>query len=79
MKAWITLRTCESSLPTSSAIRGAAMPVDVLHQFEKVTGCSVYEGYGLTETTVSVCCNRPGDRKIGTIGKPFRKLQIWRK
>jgi long-chain acyl-CoA synthetase len=55
---------------------GAAMPVDVLHQFEKATGCTVYEGYGLTETTVSVCCNRPGDRRIGSIGKPFKKVQM---
>jgi len=56
---------------------GSAMPVEVLERFEQVTGCAIYEGYGLTETTVSVCCNRPdGERKVGSIGKPFKGAQM---
>ncbi len=50
---------------------GAAMPVDVLRSFEDKFHVPIYEGYGLTETTVSVCCNREGAKKAGSVGKPF--------
>lgn len=62
------LRTCFTG--------GAAMPVEVLHQFEQVTGATVYEGFGLTETTVSVCLNRRDRRKIGSIGIPFDGVEM---
>jgi long-chain acyl-CoA synthetase len=55
---------------------GAAMPVEVMTQFEKVTGVPIYEGFGLTETTVSVSINRPESRKVGSIGKPFEAVQM---
>jgi long-chain acyl-CoA synthetase len=55
---------------------GAAMPVEVLTQFEKVTGVPIYEGFGLTETTVSVCINRPESRKVGSIGLPFKGVEM---
>lgn len=50
---------------------GAAMPVEVMNQWEQLTGVPIYEGFGLTETTVSVSINRPGRRKVGSIGMPF--------
>jgi long-chain acyl-CoA synthetase len=55
---------------------GSAMPVDVLRTFEERFGVPIYEGYGLTETTVSVCCNREGARKVGSVGKPFRPVSV---
>lgn len=55
---------------------GAAMPVEVLAQFEKLAGVPIYEGFGLTETTVSVCINRPESRKIGSIGLPFEGVEM---
>lgn len=55
---------------------GAAMPVEVLGQFEKLTGVPIYEGFGLTETTVSVSINRPERRKIGSIGQPFAGVDM---
>jgi len=55
---------------------GAAMPVEVMNQFEKITGVPIYEGFGLTETTVSVCINRPEARKIGSIGQPFVGVEM---
>ena len=55
---------------------GAAMPVDVLRSFEDKFNVPIYEGYGLTETTVSVCCNRPGARKPGSVGKPYPGVQL---
>lgn len=55
---------------------GAAMPVEVLTQFEKLTNVPIYEGFGLTETTVSVSINRPEARKIGSIGQPFDGVEM---
>lgn len=55
---------------------GAAMPVDVMTQWEKVTGVPIYEGFGMTETTVSVCINRPEARKPGSIGRPFQGVEM---
>lgn len=55
---------------------GAAMPVEVLQQFEKITGATVYEGFGMTETTVSVTLNRKDRRKIGSIGLPFHGVSM---
>jgi long-chain acyl-CoA synthetase len=55
---------------------GAAMPVDVLRSFEDKFGVPIFEGYGLTETTVSVCCNRPGAKKTGSVGKPYPAVQL---
>jgi long-chain acyl-CoA synthetase len=55
---------------------GAAMPLDVMRSFEEKFNVPIYEGYGLTETTVSVCCNRPGAKKAGSVGKPFPGVQL---
>lgn len=51
---------------------GAPLPVDVKERFEKVTGCKVVEGYGLSETSPSVTCNPvEGPVKSGSIGQPL--------
>ncbi len=51
---------------------GAALPVDVKERFEKVTGCKVVEGYGLSEASPSVTCNPvEGPVKSGSIGQPL--------
>ena len=42
-----------------------------MRSFEDKFGVPIYEGYGLTETTVSVCCNREGAKRIGSVGKPY--------
>jgi len=55
---------------------GAAMPVEVMSQFESLTGVPIYEGFGLTETTVSVCINTPEARKVGSIGRPFVGIEM---
>ncbi len=51
---------------------GAPLPLDVMENFRKITGCHVSEGYGLTETSPVAVVNpldRPG--KVGSIGKPI--------
>lgn len=51
---------------------GAPLPVSVKEKFEKITGCVVVEGYGLSETSPVVCVNPVnGDNKAGSIGLPI--------
>lgn len=51
---------------------GAALPNEVKHRFEALTGCKVVEGYGLSETSPVVTCNPlEGPVKIGSIGMPL--------
>jgi long-chain acyl-CoA synthetase len=51
---------------------GAPLPVDLKQRFEKLTGCKVVEGYGLTEASPSVTCNPvEGPVKDGSIGQPL--------
>ncbi|HKU39794.1 MAG TPA: AMP-binding protein [Polyangiales bacterium] len=55
---------------------GSALPVEVLHSWEDKFHVPIYEGYGLTETTVSVCCSREGARRVGSVGKPYPSVQL---
>ncbi|MTI45320.1 long-chain acyl-CoA synthetase [Roseibium hamelinense] len=49
---------------------GAPLPVEVKENFEKLTGCILVEGYGLTESSPVACVN-PLDRtsRAGSIGR----------
>ncbi|MDE3079669.1 MAG: acyl-CoA synthetase [Paracoccaceae bacterium] len=50
----------------------APLPVELYHRFEKATGVTLVEGYGLTEATCLVSVNPPeGGKKIGSVGIPF--------
>ncbi|MBK5932702.1 fatty-acyl-CoA synthase [Rhodovulum imhoffii] len=50
----------------------AALPVELYNRFEKATGVTICEGYGLTEATCLVSINPPdGPKKIGSVGIPF--------
>ncbi len=44
---------------------GAPLPVEVKQTFERLTGCKVVEGYGLSEASPTIACN-----PIRTPGKP---------
>ncbi len=51
---------------------GAPLPVEVKHKFEAVTGCTVVEGYGLSETSPVATCNPlRGVNKPGSVGLPM--------
>jgi long-chain acyl-CoA synthetase len=63
------LRVCVSG--------GAALPVEVLHEFEKAYGCPILEGYGLSETSPVASFNHPDTvRKPGSIGTPIAGVQM---
>ncbi len=50
---------------------GAPLPLEVKAKFEKVTGCVLVEGYGLTESSPVAFCNPlTGKVKAGAIGLP---------
>ena len=56
---------------------GAALPVEVLRGFEEAFGCTVLEGYGLSETSPIASFNHPGkERKPGSIGTPIRDVRM---
>ncbi|CAM3686538.1 long-chain-fatty-acid--CoA ligase [Smaragdicoccus niigatensis] len=63
------LRVCVSG--------GAALPVEVLYQFERAFGCMILEGYGLSETSPVASFNMPTKvRKPGTIGTPVTGVEM---
>jgi long-chain acyl-CoA synthetase len=64
-----SLRVCISG--------GAPLPAEVKAKFESVTGATVVEGYGLTESAGVISCNPyAGLNKSGTIGQPIPGTQV---
>jgi len=47
--------------------------------WQDTTGCTITEGYGLSETSPVVCMNAPGNEQIGSIGKAMVEttVEIW--
>jgi acetyl-CoA synthetase len=55
---------------------GEAMNPDVFLDFKERTGITIMEGFGQTETTVTLC-NLPGTPpRLGSIGKPSPQYQV---
>ena len=56
---------------------GAGLPIEVKRGFEAISGCTLTEGYGLSETSPVATCN-PYDRapKEGSIGLPLPGTEI---
>src|SRR6266571_8274619 len=64
-----SLRVCMSG--------GAALPVEVMQKFEKLTGGRLVEGYGLTEASPVTHVNPPdGLAKAGSIGLPIPDTEV---
>ncbi|MBZ5869648.1 AMP-binding protein, partial [Escherichia coli] len=56
---------------------GAALPLEVLREFESAFGAPILEGYGLSETSPVVSFNqRDGIRKAGSIGTAVCGAQL---
>lgn len=54
---------------------GAAISTEVA-EFIDSLGITVYEGYGLTETSPIATANWPNSRKIGSVGKPIPGVSV---
>jgi len=68
-EATASLRTCVSG--------GAALPVQVLHDFEKAFDAVILEGYGLSETSPAATFNHPdAERRPGSIGTPIEGVAL---
>ncbi|MDG1287362.1 MAG: long-chain fatty acid--CoA ligase [Rickettsiales bacterium] len=51
---------------------GGPLPEAVKEEFESLTGCSLVEGYGLSESSPVVSCNPlTGENRTGSIGLPL--------
>jgi long-chain acyl-CoA synthetase len=65
-----------------SCIKGAfsgsaPLPVEVISEFEKITGATIVEGFGMTETCPVTHINpfADGARKVGSVGLPISDTQ----
>jgi long-chain acyl-CoA synthetase len=54
---------------------GAALDPD-LQRFWEAVGMVVLQGYGLTETSSAVTCNRMGEERPGSVGKPLQNQEV---
>jgi long-chain acyl-CoA synthetase len=58
------------------AISGGSAISTVVGNFIDNLGITVYEGYGLTETSPIATANYPGHRRLGSVGKPPPGVRI---
>jgi long-chain acyl-CoA synthetase len=67
------LKSTDMSCITGAFSGSAPLPVEVIHDFEKLTGAVIVEGFGMTETTPVTHINpfHGGARKVGSVGVPI--------
>lgn len=64
-------------LDRTNALLSGSAPLDSgVHTFFLACGLNLLEAYGLTETCPGLTANRPGDMKIGTVGKAMPTIEI---
>lgn len=58
---------------------GTALTSSAVDVWRSVTGCSITEGYGLSETSPVLCLNTPDHEILGTVGQPLidTEIQLW--
>jgi len=70
-------RTLDFSRLVLSLGGGMAVQRAVAENWLRLTGCPICEGYGLSETSPSACCNPTDtDRYTGTIGLPIPSTEL---
>jgi long-chain acyl-CoA synthetase len=60
----------------TACISGGAPLGERLAHFFRGIGFTVFEGYGLTETSPAAAANRPGAIRIGTVGRPLPGVTV---
>ncbi len=58
------------------AVSGGAQLAPEVAELVDSLGITLYEGYGLTETSPIVSANWPGARKLGSVGKPLPEVKV---
>jgi long-chain acyl-CoA synthetase len=58
------------------AVSGAAALSREVAEFIDNLGIQVYEGYGMTESSGATTSNRPGECRIGSVGKPVPGVEV---
>ncbi|GAB4195714.1 MAG: AMP-dependent synthetase/ligase [Sandaracinaceae bacterium] len=56
-------------------IAGAAPTTKTILEFFWAVGLPIYEAYGMTEATVITHCNRPGEVRLGTVGRVLEPME----
>ena len=55
----------------------APLPVAVMERFRQLTGVEITEGYGLTESSPTICTNANAETcQPGTVGKPLTNVEV---
>ncbi|CAN6707153.1 unnamed protein product [Malus baccata var. baccata] len=54
----------------------SALPLPVMQQWETITGHRLLERYGMTEFVMAISNPLRGERKAGTVGKPFPGVEV---
>ena len=60
----------------NKAISGGAPLGKELAEFMLSLSIVIDQGYGLTETSPVIAINRPGQRRIGSVGRPLRTVEV---
>lgn len=59
-----------------ACITGGAALSDDIYLIFTGAGITIYQGYGLTETSPVISSNNPLKSRLGTVGKPIRNVEV---
>lgn len=70
------IRTVDFKAMRFCGAGGMPLTRRVAEEWEHLTGCRVFEGYGLTECSPIVAINSPDRNKPGTVGLPMAETEV---